>query len=170
MKSGNTFSFTTDTPLGKILAAARDNALIGLWFTGQKYFPQGTGEWQPKGDHPVFASLSAWLEDYFSGKRPKVKINLAPGGTVFQEAVWGLLLEIPYGSTSTYGALSAKLSAAGKKASAQAVGGAVGRNPISLIIPCHRVLGADGSLTGYAGGLDKKHALLELEKTHLPRE
>jgi methylated-DNA-[protein]-cysteine S-methyltransferase len=164
MRTGETtFTFMIETPLGKILAAAEDNALTGLWFIGQKYFPAGTGAWSSKPDHPVFVSLKSWLDDYFAQKNPKNRIQLKPAGTVFQQAVWKLLLEIPYGQTSTYGAIASRLAAAGKKASAQAVGGAVGHNPISLLIPCHRVIGSDGSLTGYAGGLEKKRALLELE-------
>jgi len=151
------------TPLGEIRAAARDKTLIGLWFLNQKYFPSGAGEWIAQPDYPVFTSLDAWLEDYFSGGNPEMNIPLSPAGTGFQEAVWKLLREIPYGKTTTYGALAKQLAAGGRKASAQAVGGAVGHNPISILIPCHRVLGADGSLTGYAGGLEKKQRLLELE-------
>jgi methylated-DNA-[protein]-cysteine S-methyltransferase len=165
MKTGETtFTFITETPLGKIQAAAKGNALTGLWFIGQKYFPVDAESWSVKPGNPVFISLKNWLADYFAKKKPKTKIPLLPAGTDFQQAVWKLLLEIPYGETSTYGAIASRLAAAGKKASAQAVGGAVGHNPISLLIPCHRVLGSDGSLTGYAGGLDKKRALLELEK------
>ena len=152
------------TPLGSIQAAA-DTALTGLWFTGQKYFPEDAESWQfvPEND-PVFLPLKKWLKEYFSGKEPETKVQLSPRGTKFQQAVWKLLLEIPYGRTTSYGAIAARLNSDGIKASAQAVGGAVGHNPISLIIPCHRVLGADGSLTGYAGGLDKKTALLKMEK------
>ena len=162
------YTAVIDTPLGKMQAAACDDALVGLWFIGQKYFPTDAASWLNEQDYPVFALLRDWLEAYFSRKQPGessplVKIPLAPHGTDFQQAVWKLLLEIPYGKTTTYGAIAARLSSAGKKAAAQAVGGAVGHNPISLIIPCHRVLGADGSLAGYAGGLDKKRALLELE-------
>jgi methylated-DNA-[protein]-cysteine S-methyltransferase len=157
------YAAVIDTPLGKMQAAARNDALTGLWFVGQKYFPKDTEFWLKGQDHPPFVSLKKWLEAYFSGKKPKITIPLAPHGTEFQQAVWKLLLEIPYGKTTTYGAIAERLSSTGKKAAAQAVGGAVGHNPISLIIPCHRVLGADGSLTGYAGGLDKKRALLELE-------
>ena len=160
---GMTFTFVTETPLGKIQASASGNALTGLWFIGQKYFPAGAEAWSSKPDHPVFTSLKSWLEDYFAKKKPKSKIPLMPAGTDFQQAVWELLLGIPYGETSTYGAIASRLVSAGKKASAQAVGGAVGHNPISLLIPCHRVLGSDGSLTGYAGGIEKKKALLELE-------
>ena len=153
-----------DTPLGKIQAAACDKGLRGLWFTGQKYFPKETGSWIKKPDHPVFVSLKTWLEDYFTGKNPRLTVPVMPVGSVFQAAVWKLISAIPYGKTTTYGAMTAQLISKGKKASAQAVGGAVGHNPISLIIPCHRVMGSDGSLTGYAGGLDKKRLLLELEK------
>jgi len=161
------YTFIADTPLGAIRAAARDNTLRGLWFTGQKYFPPGTETWRNTPDYPVFVSLKSWLNDYFAGKIPKTKVPLSPEGTDFQQAVWKLLLSIPYGKTTTYGAIAARLASAEKKASAQAVGGAVGHNPISLLIPCHRVLGADGSLTGYAGGVDKKRSLLELEGVSL---
>jgi len=164
MKTGGaTFTFVTETPLGKIQAASEGDALTGLWFVGQKYFPTGTESWSNKPDHPVFVSLKNWLKDYFAKKKPKILIPLLPTGTDFQQAVWKLLLEIPYGETSTYGAIASQLVSVGRKASAQAVGGAVGHNPISLLIPCHRVLGSDGSLTGYAGGIEKKRALLELE-------
>ena len=157
------FTAILDTPLGKIQAAAQGSALTGLWFMGQKYFPSGTETWINKPGYAVFNSLKTWLKDYFDGKRPEVKINLSPAGTDFQQAVWKDLLKIPYGKTSTYGTITANLVSGGKKASAQAVGGAVGHNPISLLIPCHRVIGANGSLTGYAGGLDKKRTLLDLE-------
>ena len=159
------YTCNIETPLGAMRAAAEDNALRGLWFIGQKYFPPAAETWLDSPDYAVFASLKAWLDYYFSRRRPEARVPLSPLGTDFQQAVWKLLLEIPYGKTSTYGALAALLESTGKKASAQAVGGAVGHNPISLLIPCHRVLGADGSLTGYAGGLEKKRALLELEKS-----
>ena len=165
MKEEKIFTAVMDTPLGKIQAAARENAVCGLWFTGQKYFPSNTEEWFSKPDLPVFASLKAWLKDYFAGKNPEITFPLLPKGTDFQQAVWKQLIKIPYGKTSSYGAIAAKLASSGKKASAQAVGGAVGHNPISILIPCHRVLGADGSLTGYAGGVEKKRSLLELENS-----
>jgi methylated-DNA-[protein]-cysteine S-methyltransferase len=161
-----TYTVVIDTPLGKMRAAACNNALEGLWFIGQKYFPLNTESWLNEPDYPPFVSLKAWLKAYFSCNKPEIKIPLKPIGTDFQQAVWKLLLEIPYGKTSSYGAIATRLDSAGKKAAAQAVGGAVGHNPISLLIPCHRVLGADGSLTGYAGGLEKKQALLELEKNN----
>ena len=164
MKEEKIFTSITDTPLGKIQAAARENAIVGLWFIGQKYFPSCTETWVPQNDYPVFVSLEAWLKSYFAGEKPDITFPLLPRGTDFQQSVWKLLLKIPYGKTSTYGAIAAKLSGKGKKAAAQAVGGAVGHNPVSILIPCHRVLGVDGSLTGYAGGLDRKRALLELEK------
>ena len=165
MKSGEKFfTFFTDTPIGKIQAAAKDHALRGLWFIGQKYFPIQTISWIEDSDYPVFVSLKAWLNDYFAGKDPRIDFHLTPRGTPFQQTIWELLLKIPYGETVTYGKIAGQVSASGKKGSAQAAGGAVGHNPISIIIPCHRVLGADGSLTGYAGGLDKKRFLLDLEK------
>jgi len=156
-------------------AAAADNALCGLWFIGQKYFPLRADTWLDAPDNPVFVSLNIWLKDYFAGKKPTLRLSLLPEGTDFQKSVWKLLLEIPYGKTTSYGAIAARLATGGEprsirtsaagsgRTAAQAVGGAVGHNPISLVIPCHRVLGADGSLTGYAGGLEKKRALLELE-------
>ena len=162
------YTFVTETPLGAIQAAGEDNAIQGLWFIGQKYFPAGTETWVDKRDYPAFVALVSWLKDYFAGKKPKTKVPLSPVGTDFQQAVWKLLLEIPYGKTTTYGAIATQLAPDGRKASAQAVGGAVGHNPISLLIPCHRVLGSDGSLTGYAGGLEKKCALLELEGVTAP--
>jgi methylated-DNA-[protein]-cysteine S-methyltransferase len=154
------YTYTLDTPLGAIRAAAQDGALSGLWFIGQKYFPVHTASWTEAPEYPAFAALRFWLDGYFNGKKPAFNSPLAPVGTEFQLAVWQRLLKIPYGKTSTYGELAAKLK---KPGAGQAVGSAVGHNPISLIIPCHRVVGADGSLTGYAGGIEKKRALLELE-------
>jgi methylated-DNA-[protein]-cysteine S-methyltransferase len=150
-----------DTPLGPVTAAAEGENLTGLWFAGQKYYP-ATRDWQTKPDHPVFENLRVWLKDYFAGVNMngayKKRFHLRPAGTDFQQKVWRALLEIPSGTLSNYGALARRLDS-----SARAVGGAVGRNPISLVIPCHRVVGASGALTGYAGGLDRKRALLELE-------
>jgi len=164
MKDEQIYTTVLNSPLGKIQVAAKDGAICGLWFIGQKYFPTGVEKWIVKPDYPVFASLKAWLGEYFADKKPKITFKLSPAGTDFQQSVWKLLLKIPYGKTTTYGEIAAKLISNKKKASAQAVGGAVGHNPISILIPCHRVLGADGSLTGYAGGLDKKYALLRLER------
>ena len=151
------------SPLGEITLAATEEGLTGLWFAGQKQFPAQPRQ-EMTGTVPALDSAVRWLNIYFSGGTPDFTPPLACPGTAFQSAVWKLLLEIPYGETVTYGALAARM---GKKMSAQAVGGAVGRNPISLIIPCHRVVGANGSLTGYAGGLDKKEWLLTWEGKNL---
>lgn len=145
------------------------NALTGLWFEGQKYFgvdfPKEKIVYEQK-ELPIFEETIRWLDLYFSGKEPDFLPELSLNGTEFRKEVWKLLLEIPYGETVTYGEIAGKI--AKKKGlltmSAQAVGGAVGHNPISILVPCHRVVGSDGSLTGYAGGLDKKLALLTLEQ------
>ena len=150
------------SPLGQIFLSGANGALTGLWFRGQRHGPDVPG---PVGSDPALELGMKWLDAYFSSQIPDFLPPLAPAGTPFQRRVWQALLEIPYGATVTYGHLARDLSCA----SAQAVGQAVGRNPIGLIIPCHRVVGADGRLTGYAGGLDKKAALLALEKGELPR-
>jgi methylated-DNA-[protein]-cysteine S-methyltransferase len=135
---------------------------------GQAYTLEG----QRAGNDPVLEAARTWLENYFAGERPEPQqLPLNPKGTEFQKRVWRLLLEIPYGQVTTYGALAAKLAQErGGKMSAQAIGGAVGRNPISIIIPCHRVIGANGRLTGYAGGLWRKQALLRLEGAMIKSE
>ena len=154
----------TETPLGEILLSSDGEALTGLWFEGQKHFGAGLPAHCEEGSLPVFEETERWLAAYFGGKDPGAAPRLAPRGTAFQKAVWELLLAIPYGKTVTYGQLAAMVSEQrGSASSARAVGGAVGRNPISLIIPCHRVVGADGQLTGYAGGIEKKRFLLALE-------
>lgn len=151
------------SPLGPITLASDGDALTGLWFQGQKYYPDLMG-WREE-ELPVFAQARAWLDAYFRRQVPGPPPPLRPAGTDFQKEVWAILAAIPYGVTRTYAHIAGEL--ARKKGlprmSARAVGSAVGRNPISLIVPCHRVVGASGSLTGYAGGLDKKRALLELE-------
>jgi methylated-DNA-[protein]-cysteine S-methyltransferase len=154
------YTSTLKTPLGPITAAAENESLTGLWFLKQKYYPCQTPEWIEQPDYPLFKSLDALLGVYFSGKNHKGDFKLDPRGTDFQKQVWKQLLKIPYGKTSSYGALA---KAAEKGSSARAVGGAVGHNPISILIPCHRVIGASGNITGYAGGIDKKRALLQLE-------
>ncbi len=153
------------TPLGEMIARLEQDGLCGLWFVGQKYAPDDTGDRKRDPNHPVFVTLRSQLTAYFAGQLRGFDMPLAPRGTPFQMAVWALLRTIPSGETTTYGALARRLAEQreGRIPSAQAVGGAVGRNPIAIIIPCHRVVGANGSLTGYAGGLDRKAALLTLE-------
>ena len=157
--------FFTDipSPAGPLLLASNGTAVTGLWLEDQKYFAAGLDPAAQKAPAlPVFRETRRWLEDYFAGRRPPALPPLAPAGSAFRQAVWKKLLEIPYGQTRTYGALAAELGS-----SPRAVGSAVGRNPISILIPCHRLLGADGSLTGYAGGVEKKRFLLALEQAGL---
>ncbi|MES2189539.1 MAG: methylated-DNA--[protein]-cysteine S-methyltransferase [Pseudomonadota bacterium] len=153
------------SPLGTIIIAATDSGLAGLWFEGQRHSPAqltgGLPAWPASPDHPVLKKISVQLKEYFAGKRTQFDIPLdLSGGTAFQQAVWTVLLGIPQGRTTSYGDVSQRI---GKPAAVRAVGAAVGRNPVSIIVPCHRVVGANGSLTGYAGGLDRKTALLKLE-------
>lgn len=154
------------SPLGTILLAADDTGLTGLWFEGQKYFAQGLDKETEEKEFSVFQTARRWLDVYFSGQAPDFQVPLRFQGTAFQKEVWEILLSIPYGETTTYGAIAKQLAA--KRGlphlSAQAVGSAVGHNKISIIVPCHRVIGADGSLTGYAGGIWRKEKLLALEQ------
>ncbi len=155
------------SPLGEMTLASDGAALTGLWFDGQRPPLDLSKAREAEELLPVFARTLCWLDIYFSGRAPDFTPPLRLSGTVFRETVWDLLLTVPYGKTVTYGEL-ARLAAARlglARMSAQAVGGAVGANPVSIIVPCHRVLGADGSLTGYAGGLDCKRFLLELERS-----
>lgn len=164
------YRFSLDSPLGKLTLASDGEALTGLWFEGQKHFAAGLSDAAEERPLPVFAETARWLELYFAGDAPDFTPPLRPSGTPFQREVWALLRQIPYGGTATYGELAARIGEVRglSRFSARAVGGAVGRNPISLLIPCHRVLGADGSLTGYAGGTERKAALLRLEGVLLP--
>ena len=147
------------SPVGSLTLAVKNDHLVGLWLEGQQHFGKGFSE-LPAGDHPVLEQTAQWLDAYFRGDHPSPGLlPLAPEGTDFQKKVWAQLLQIPYGETTTYGAIAKALGCK----SVQAVGGTVGRNPISIIIPCHRVVGTSGSLTGYAGGLNNKTFLLELE-------
>ena len=150
---------TFDSPLGKMRLCSDGNALTAVIFAGQKYEETHNPKDAIIGTHPVLEQTKVWLSLYFDGKIPDFLPPLNPKGTEFQKQVWEALLQIPYGETNTYGALAKKLGCK----SAQAVGGAVGRNPISVLIPCHRVVGAGGKLTGYAGGVEKKEFLLQLE-------
>ncbi len=147
------------SPLGPILLAADETGLTGLWFEVQKYFPSFSGVDYQEKETPVLTETVRWLDVYFSGKDPGFLPPLHPQGSPFRQTVWDILLTIPRGQTMTYGEIARRLGVH----SAQAVGGAVGHNPISILIPCHRVVGSDGSLTGYAGGLDRKTRLLQLE-------
>lgn len=155
------------SPLGAVTLAGDDKNIIGLWLDGQKYFAatlKGHGE--EKSDLPVFVRAKKWLDAYFAGEKPAIaQLPLAPIGSDFRKAVWEVLCEIPYGQCATYGEIAKKMAVRmnKKSMSSQAVGGAVGHNAISIIIPCHRVVGSNGSLTGFAGGISKKIKLLELE-------
>ena len=161
-----------NSPLGGITLASDEEGLTGLWFDGQKYFGSGILKDDPMPEKaetkkpPVLEQTVKWLTLYFSGQEPDFTPPLHLIGSEFRLAVWKILLEIPYGQTTTYKELAGRIAEQRgiKSMSAQAVGGAVGHNPISIIVPCHRVLGTDGSLTGYAGGIDKKISLLTLEK------
>ena len=154
------YTYRYTSPLGGITLASDGEALTGLWFDGQKYFADTLDAEYAEKALPIFDETAKWLDLYFSGIMPDFTPKLSPRGTPFRHAVWNVLLTIPYGHTMTYGEIAKALGCR----SAQAIGGAVGHNPISLIIPCHRVVGADGSLTGYAGGVDKKCRLLEMEQ------
>lgn len=159
--------YTTDytSPLGDILLACDDKGLTGLWFVGSKYFARGLQSDHERRAHSVFAETKKWLDIYFSGQEPDFQPPLHLRGSPFQLEVWEQLCNIPYGKITTYGILTRRIAAirGREQMSARAVGGAVGRNPVSLIVPCHRVVGADGNLTGYAGGAEKKCGLLLLE-------
>ena len=155
-----------DSPLGKLLLAADNAGLTGLWFNGEKYFVQHSGQPYEEKDTPLLQKTRAWLDIYFSGDEPDFTVPLHFNGTVFQNAVWTILCTIPYGKTVSYNDIAKQIALQRgiPRMSAQAVGGAVGHNEIAIIVPCHRVIGVNGSLTGYAGGLDKKIQLLTLEK------
>lgn len=162
------YYFTTyPSPIGILTLASDGKNLAGLWTEGQKYhggtIPEAMSE---NNNLPLFDTVKKWLNRYFAGEKPAIsELPLSPIGGEFRQGVWGILCEIPYGEVITYGAIAKKMAEKmGKKTmSSQAVGGAVGHNPISIIIPCHRVVGSGGSLTGYAGGISKKVKLLELE-------
>lgn len=157
--------------LGEILLASDGEKLTGLWFLGQKYFADNLEKENIEKDLPIFQQTKKWLDIYFSGKLPNFTPPLAfENVSPFRKQVLEILLTIPFGKTSTYGQIAKQIEKkSGKKVSAQAVGGAVGHNPISLIIPCHRVLGSNSNLTGYAGGVDKKIELLKLEKIDISK-
>lgn len=157
------------SPVGNILLAADEIGLTGLWFEGQKYFALYLDKEHEEKELPIFKQTKRWLDVYFSGKEPDFSVPLHFTGTDFQNEVWEILYSIPYGTTMTYGEIAKQIAAKRglKRMSAQAIGGAVGHNEISIIVPCHRVVGSSGSLTGYAGGIDKKIWLLTLEKVDM---
>lgn len=149
-----------ESPLGPMLVAATTRGVAGIWFVGQKHMPHHE-TWPEAPGHPMLMRAMAQLDEYFNGRRGTFDLPLdLQGGTAFQQSVWQALLAIPRGGTTSYGLLSQRI---GKPAAMRAVGAAVGRNPLSVVVPCHRVVGANGSLTGYAGGLERKTALLRLE-------
>ena len=154
------------SPLGTITLACDESAVIGLWFSGQKYFESTLPEQTCREEHPLLAEAKRWLDVYFSGREPDFLPPLRYDATPFRRLICDIMLTIPYGKTMTYGAIAAEAAKrqGAERMSAQAVGGAVGHNPISLMIPCHRVVGANGKLTGYAGGLPVKEFLLRLEQ------
>ena len=154
-----------DSPLGRILLAADEEGLSGLWFDKGKYYAHSLDKVHEEKSTPVLEAAREWLDVYFSGKDPGPFDNIHMIGTQFQKSVWKILLTIPYGKTMTYGEIAAGIAAERglSHMSSRAVGGAVGHNEISIIIPCHRVIGSDGSLTGYAGGVERKESLLRLE-------
>ncbi len=169
------YAATCPSPVGNLtLACDKDGKnIVGLWLAGQKYHGGTIPEAMiPRDDLPVFSAAKQWLERYFAGEKPGAsELPLAPIGSAFRQGVWRILCEIPYGGVTTYGDIAKRMAADMGKASmsGQAVGGAVGHNPISIIIPCHRVVGKNGSLTGYGGGLDKKIKLLEHEGVDMSR-
>lgn len=155
-----------NSPIGKILLVSDEQYLIGAWIEGQKYFANTIKNQNIKQEqNKILTETKRWLDAYFDGKEPSIQqLSLLPSGSEFQKKVWKILREIPYGKTITYGEIKNRLQLETKRnVSAQAVGSSVGHNPISIIIPCHRVVGKDGNLTGYAGGIDKKIKLLMLE-------
>lgn len=150
-----------DGPLGPMMLAATEAGLAGAWFDDQRHLPEGARDWPAQPSHPLLRQAIAQLDDYFAGQRQDFDLPLdLRGGTAFQQSVWRALRAIPRGQTLSYGALAQRI---GKPAAVRAVGAAVGRNPASVVVPCHRVLGQGGALTGYAGGLARKTALLQLE-------
>jgi len=151
-----------DTPLGLMLIADRGDGLAGLWFADQRHLPAGMDAW-PRTETALLASARDQLGEFFAGRLQRFDLPLAAAGTTFQQAVWRCLQTIPYGARTNYGRIAESL---GKPSASRAVGMAVGRNPWSIVVPCHRVVGSDGQLTGYAGGLERKRWLLALEAEH----
>ena len=160
------FESRLHSPLGEVRLRSDGESLIGLWFVGQVNDAKDIDDIEIKNDLPIFGQVESWLESYFSGKQASITIPLQPKGTSFQQRVWQILQEIPYGKTMTYGEIAQRIAKEKGVETffAHAVGQAVGKNPISILIPCHRVLGKNGALTGYAGGIYRKEKLLQLER------
>ena len=150
-----------DSPVGTLLLTADEEALTGIHFSGGRRAQTVGADWKEKPGHPVLRKVVRQLDEYFAGKRKTFDLPLAPDGTPFQRAVWKALRAIPYGKTQSYGDIARRI---GRPKAVRAVGAANGANPISIVVPCHRVIGADGSLTGYGGGLPRKRRLLALER------
>ena len=160
------FESRLHSPLGEVRLRSDGKSLTGLWFVGQVNDAKEHSDIEIKDDLQIFGQVETWLESYFSGEQTPIKISLQPKGTMFQERVWKILQEIPYGETMTYGEIAQRIAKEKgvETYSAQAVGQAVGKNPISILIPCHRVLGKNGALTGYVGGVHRKEQLLRIER------
>jgi methylated-DNA-[protein]-cysteine S-methyltransferase len=154
------------SPLGEMLLVANPegNALAGLYLANQKYFPHEAAQWGEAPQLPLFRAAAAQLREYFAGARTAFDLSLAPAGTPFQRQVWAAIAAVPFGETITYGELAARC---GRPSAVRAAGAATGRNPLTIVIPCHRIVGSGGALTGYAGGLDRKRTLLALEAAHV---
>lgn len=160
LESAELATLRFESPLGTMILAGNERALTGVWFEGQKHFPGPDPAWRDDAATATLVAAREQLLAFFAGRRQTFTVPLAAPGTVFQQRVWQALLTIPFGQTISYGALARGL---GNERGVRAAAAAIGRNPISIIVPCHRVVGADGSLTGYAGGLDRKMSLLQLE-------
>ena len=157
----------TPSPLGEILLVAnpQGDALTGLYLERQKYFPENAAQWNESPRLPLFRNAVLQLHEYFAGTRTRFELPLAPDGTAFQRAVWSAIAAVPFGATISYGELARRC---GRPSAVRAAGAATGRNPLTVVVPCHRIMGSSGALTGYAGGLERKRALLELESRHAP--
>lgn len=172
------YSARYHSPMGDILLAGEGDSLTGLWLEGKRYHDGKPADMEERADMPILQQAGRWLDRYFAGEKPEIEeLSLSPKGSPFRQAVWKLLCKIPYGKVTTYGALAKEIARQRglERMSAQAIGGAVGHNPISIIIPCHRVVGTDGSLTGYGGGIDKKvwlltHEGVDMERFFVPKK
>ena len=166
MKKG--YKGILSTPLGEVLLYWQGTEIKGLWFIGQKYYANGIpAECIEDNSHSMVGNVQKWLDEYFEGDKKNCPFSVNPNGTEFQKTIWGILLDIPYGKTRTYGEVASRYQClTGKRTSPRAVGNAVSRNPVSILIPCHRVMASGGRIGGYAGGIQKKQYLLELEMKH----